>query len=87
MGRPFQATDTVVDVTPASLADGSATGFHFLETDAAQLLQAIRRALLLWRQADADWKQLMRAGMKRNFSWTASAARYLDVYASCPPYI
>jgi starch synthase len=71
--------DTVVDATPATLADGTATGFVFDAPSASDLSAAVRRALDLHSDRDA-WRRLMSNGMKRDFSWRASAMRYLELY-------
>jgi starch synthase len=71
--------DSVVGATPATLADGSATGFAFRELDAATLLATIRHAIDAWRDP-ARWQAIQRAGMARDFSWGSAAARYAAVY-------
>ncbi len=72
--------DTVVDCTPATLADGSASGFVFREPSAAALLAAVVRAAGAWRDG-ATWRALQRNGMARDFDWNASARRYAGIYA------
>ena len=72
--------DTVVDCTPAALADGSASGFVFYEPSAAALLAAVERAARAWRNG-ATWRALQRNGMARDFGWGASARRYAEIYA------
>lgn len=71
--------DTVVDASASTLAAGSATGIAFDGDDAADLLTAMDRALTLY-QAKAVWTQLVQNGMAQDFSWDASARRYLDLY-------
>ncbi|WP_028006675.1 glycogen synthase GlgA [Solimonas flava] len=71
--------DTVVDADAASLADGSASGVLFNDADADGLLYGVRRALQLYEQADTR-ARLRRAGMTRDFSWSASAQSYLALY-------
>jgi starch synthase len=71
--------DTVVDVTPETLSDGTATGFTFREPDAAAFGAAIRRALRLWQDRPA-WLGLVRAGMRGDWSWDRSARLYGDLY-------
>lgn len=71
--------DTVVDATPEALNDGSATGFLFDEVSPEAVLNAFERALTLYRKPKA-WKRLMVAGMAQDFSWEASARRYLEIY-------
>ena len=72
--------DTVIDCTPATLADGSASGFVFQEPSAAALLAAVERAARTWRDG-ATWRALQRNGMARDFGWDASARRYAGIYA------
>ena len=68
--------DTIVDATPATLADGTATGFLFAAEAPLALLAAIERALDLYREPKA-WRQIQRAGMATDFSWGAAARRYV----------
>ena len=58
-----------------------ATGFSFREYTVAALLEALRRALAAYREPDG-WRERMRLGMARDFSWNASAARYSELYRS-----
>jgi starch synthase len=44
-------------------------------------MSACRRALALWRDP-ARWRSVQRAAMAKDFSWAASARRYLDMYRS-----
>lgn len=73
--------DTVVDCTERTLADGSANGFSFVEPAAEHLLATIERALHAWRHTPT-WRALQRRGMAQDFSWAASAQRYLSVYGT-----
>ena len=72
--------DTVIDCTPATLADGSASGFVFHDASAEALLAAIARAAATWRDK-ASWHALQRNGMARDFGWEASARSYAAIYA------
>jgi starch synthase len=72
--------DTVVDANEATLADASANGFVFDTPDAATFLDAIRRALDLFRQPP-EWRRLQQTGMQQSFGWADSAAHYLALYA------
>ncbi len=71
--------DTVVDASPAALADGQANGFVFDEPSAEALVAAVDRAVALFERPKL-WRALMRAGMKQDFSWQRSAERYLQLY-------
>ena len=71
--------DTVVDANAATLDDGSATGFAFDTPQVGAMLDAVRRALELYRQP-APWRRLQQAGMRVSFDWSESADRYLALY-------
>jgi len=73
--------DTVVDAVPQTLADGSATGIVFNDATAGSLLEAVKRAAILYGNGKA-WKQMQISGMRKDFSWEQSARQYLDLYQS-----
>jgi starch synthase len=73
--------DSVVDCTPQTLSDGTATGFVFEAPTAEALLGAVRRAHAAWRNPQT-WRRLQRNGMARDFSWNEAARAYCDVYRS-----
>ena len=72
--------DSVVDCTPQSLADGTATGFKFFAPNAEALMGAIERCAAAYGNA-AAWRALQRNGMARDFSWNAAAREYATIYA------
>ncbi|MGD8911290.1 MAG: glycogen synthase GlgA [Candidatus Thiodiazotropha sp.] len=72
--------DTVVDVNPTTLSNGSATGFVFEDADAASLWGAVEHAINFYRRSGTDWEILARTGMQQDFSWEASAQHYLELY-------
>lgn len=55
------------------------TGFVFTEPSAEGLWDAVRRALAVYADKPA-WRRMMRAGMRKDFSWEASAHQYLQLY-------
>lgn len=73
--------DTVVDSLPHTLADGTATGIIFNDAESGSLMEAIKRAMLLYSTPET-WKKLQINGMKKDFSWQLSAANYLSLYES-----
>lgn len=75
--------DTVVGISPETLADGTATGFQFEAANGWALGEAINRALALF-QDPATWRQVQRRGMAAEFGWEAPARAYLDLYATIP---
>ncbi len=72
--------DTVVDVNPTTLANGTATGFVFENPDPGSLWGALEHAIHFYRRSDTDWDILARSGMRQDLSWEASAQHYLDIY-------
>lgn len=72
-------SDTVVDASPAALADGSATGFLFHAPDAEAFWTAIGRAHAAWRDAPT-WRALQLNGMAKDFGWGPSARAYARLY-------
>ncbi len=73
--------DTITDTTPQSLADGTATGFSFRETEVLALAETLRRAINTYRQADT-WRQIVANGMRQDWSWGRSAQQYVQLYQS-----
>jgi starch synthase len=60
-------------------AGQSGTGFVFVPYDAAALLEAIDRALRVYREKHR-WTALRRRAMNQDFSWTRSAQIYEELY-------
>jgi starch synthase len=72
--------DSVVEATPASIADGTGTGFFFEQADAGALADAVLRAVRMFREDRATWRRLQANGMAHDFGWHKPAAAYRDVY-------
>jgi starch synthase len=70
--------DTVADTRLETL-DTNATGFVFDDFSAQGLLQAVARALALYRRS-ADWQQVQRRAMAQACGWDTAATRYLALY-------
>ena len=68
--------DTIEDFSPLSNAGN---GFKLRDYAASCLMEAIKRALLAYRER-ALWENLMLRGMSADFSWERSAGEYLKVY-------
>jgi starch synthase len=71
--------DSVVDCTPQTLSDGTASGFVFSGMTADNLHAAVLRALGLYRDP-RKWKVLRKNCMVKDFSWESSARAYRQVY-------
>jgi len=63
----------------ADTVEDGETGFGFHDYSAAALLEAVRRALEVWRDP-RRWRRMMFRAMKKDFSWAASARRYAALY-------
>jgi starch synthase len=55
------------------------TGFKFREYTGSALLAVVREALTAYSD-QVGWVSMMRRGMQRDFSWSAAAGEYLDLY-------
>jgi starch synthase len=55
------------------------TGFKFWEYSANALLVALQAARAAFADSDG-WRQIMLAGMAKDFSWRVSAADYARLY-------
>ncbi len=68
--------DTVDDYNPDT---GEGTGFVFTDYTPEAMLAAVDRASELFTRKRA-WTRLMKSGMKQDFSWASSAARYQELF-------
>jgi len=68
--------DTVEDFDPKK---NSGNGFVFEKFSSHALFGAIVRALETYKY-EKIWQELMKRAMKADFSWEASAQKYLDLY-------
>jgi starch synthase len=68
--------DTVVDVDDPS---GEGTGFKFTDYTPGALLATVRRAVAAFGEKDR-WRQAQQRGMRRDYSWDASALEYVKLY-------
>lgn len=76
--------DTVI---PYNEFTGEGTGFSFSNFNGDEMGDAVfRAARLFWDNRDA-WNQLVTQAMSRDFSWTRSADKYLDLYFFMHPEI
>jgi starch synthase len=70
--------DTVRDFDHAT---GEGTGFKFRDYKASALLEKIREALYCYHEPEL-WRRLQTNGMREDFSWSAAAQKYLNLYRS-----
>ena len=71
--------DTVIDATPETIANSTATGVVFNEASSGALIEAIKRAMLLYNSQDI-WNKMQIDAMQKDFSWQRSAEQYLALY-------
>lgn len=68
--------DTIEDFDPHTK---KGNGFKFKRASGPDMLEAIKRAVDVFKDK-ATWKSLMKSAMKYDFSWKASAKRYIKLY-------
>ncbi len=66
-------------IEPWDARAGKGTGFKFTEYNSEALLLTIKQALTAYRD-QTSWQALMRNGMNKDFSWSASAREYGKIY-------
>ena len=72
--------DTVINASPASLAQGVATGIQFSPVTAESLQNALTRLCQLYRDKET-WSQLVANAMAQPVGWDQSARAYAALYA------
>jgi len=72
--------DTVFDWDYAEQPLAQRNGFVFEYPDAPGIESALCRALALWKQQPALFRQLALQGMAYDYSWNQPGQRYLDIY-------
>ena len=60
--------------------DDRPTGFGFEDYDGQAFLGAVLEAYQVYKDQPQDWEEIIRRGMKKNFSWKSSAAKYQRMY-------
>jgi len=68
--------DTIEDFDPETKRGN---GFVFHDFKPQDFLEALQKALSVYQQKE-DWIYLVKKAMKYDFSWDASAKRYLELY-------
>jgi starch synthase len=79
VARTGGLADTVIDANLAALAAGVATGGVHDGVSPGSIAEAIARTVALFADAER-WRQVQRNGMRADFSWTQSGARYAALY-------
>lgn len=68
-----------LDDTITGAPDPDATGFKFVDYNGRALLSAVQQACTAWSGGN-EWTAMMARGMRKDFSWTASAGEYSRLY-------
>jgi starch synthase len=71
--------DSVVDALSETISNDTATGIVFNDANPGSLMEAVKRALILYSMPEI-WKKLQLNAMKKDFSWQHSAEQYLELY-------
>ncbi len=71
--------DTITNLSDATLAAGTANGFSFDGYTTAALADALERACQTYTNRTV-WEQLVRTGMRQDWSWNHSAREYCRLY-------
>jgi len=71
--------DTIIDTTPETLQDGTASGFSFQAFDSLAMEHALSRAIDAHSSPDV-WGRLVRQVMGQDWSWDSSARDYLHLF-------
>jgi starch synthase len=72
--------DTVFDPAHSQPGSPPPTGFHFVPMRHEYLEQTLARALIAWSTNRPLWNHLVENGMRRDWSWKASAGKYCQLY-------
>jgi starch synthase len=73
--------DTITNLTDQTLSSGRANGFSFDQYTVAALAETLERACQTYRNRPV-WEQLIRTGMKQDWSWRTSAEQYVRLYGN-----
>jgi starch synthase len=67
-------------VLPYNKYTGEGRGFTFSNINASDMVWVLREAVDLYHNDKKAWRNLQKAGMTADFSWSQSAKQYLDIY-------
>ena len=67
-------------VTPYNEFTGEGNGFSFTNFNAHELLDTVRRAAQVYRENPEAWEKMKMTAMGTDFSWNASAEKYMALY-------
>ncbi len=64
----------------ADSVENDRTGFVFDDYNPDALKYTVLKAVDMWRNEKLSWDRIVKAGMKKDWSWKRSAKEYLDMY-------
>ena len=67
-------------VKPYNQYEGTGTGFSFANYNAHEMFDTIRFAHSVYVEQREVWDQIAERGMREDFSWNASAQKYVELY-------
>ena len=67
-------------VHPYNHDTGEGNGLTFYSYNAYDMLDAVQRAVGLYRDFKADWAKVVSNGMSGDYSWAATAKKYEEIY-------
>lgn len=67
-------------VTPYNEFTGEGTGFSFSAYNAEDMYYVINYAMRTYYDKPQEWKKLVKNAMQKDFSWSVSAEKYLELY-------
>lgn len=79
VARTGGLADTIIDANEAALNAGLATGFQFNKVTQHEFYHSVARATEIYHDKK-QWAQIQRNGMKADFSWKKSGAKYFALY-------
>ncbi len=74
--------DTVFDIENVNIPDDKRNGFTFDFPDQNGVDWALQRAISCWEKNHLLWRKLIKNGTNADYSWLASAEKYLNLYRS-----
>ena len=75
--------DTIVDYPENQSSSGN--GFKFEDYTSEALVEKLKQAHSFYKKKE-EWKRIMENGMACDFSWDASAKKYVDLYQKAVSY-
>ena len=72
--------DTVINANQDNIENNTATGFSFDDFAPSALESALSKAIRMYKEDRQSWNQIALNGMTQDWSWTASARKYEELY-------